>query len=237
MIPISDHIRLRHRPIVIYWLIGINIAIFLWQLKLGITGELASFINSWGLIPAQISGAITNAIYLNPAAWVVVFWRLPSLFLAMFLHGSISQIVGNLIFLWVFGKTLSSVMGARTVLALYLGGGILTGIAQVILEPSLTVPLIGANGAISTILGAYVSKFPQGKIDTIMPLLILYIPMEVPAYSYLLWWFIQQLFYGIGSLNMTASDVNSANFSFWVQLLGLCIGAAVIRYYESSSKS
>ncbi|QOV22560.1 rhomboid family intramembrane serine protease [Anabaenopsis elenkinii CCIBt3563] len=120
---------------------------------------------------------------------------------------------------------------------LYLGGGILTGIAQVILEPSLTVPLIGANGAIATILGAYVSKFPQGKIDTIMPLLILYIPMEVPAYSYLLWWFIQQLFYGIGSLNMTASDVNSANFSFWVQLLGLCIGAAVIRYYESSSKS
>jgi membrane associated rhomboid family serine protease len=237
MIPISDHIRLRHPPIVIYWLIGINIAIFVWQIKLGITGELASFIDSWGLIPAQISGAITHAIYLNPAAWVVVFWRLPSLFLAMFLHGSISQIVGNLIFLWVFGKTLSSVIGYKGVLALYLGGGILTGIAQIILEPSLTVPLIGSNGAIATILGAYVSKFPQGKIDTIMPLLILYIPVELPAYSYLFWWFIQQLFYGIGSLNITASDVNSGNFSFWVQLLGLCLGAAAIRYYESSSQS
>ncbi|MEA5513185.1 rhomboid family intramembrane serine protease [Nodularia sp. UHCC 0506] len=232
MIPISDNIRLRHQPIIIYWLIGINIALFLWQLKLEISGELGSFINSWGLIPAQITSAITNAIQVNPAAWVVVFWRIPTLLLGMFLHGSFSQILGNLLFLWVFGKTVENVIGHGRFLGLYLSAGILTGIAQIILEPSLTIPLIGANGAIAAILGAYVCKFFKVKIDTILPLLIVYIPIQLPAYLYLFWWFIQQLFYGIGSLHIPPSGVNSGNIAYWAQLLGLLIGAAFMRFHQ-----
>ncbi len=232
MIPISDNIRLRHQPIIIYWLIGINIAIFLWQLKLEFSGELGAFINTWGLIPAQITNAVTNAIQVNPAAWVVVFWRVPSLFLGMFLHGSFSQILGNLLFLWVFGKTVENVIGHGYFLVLYLGAGMLTAIAQIILEPSLTIPLIGANSAIAAILGAYVCKYPQMKIDTILPLLIVYIPLEIPAYLYLFWWFIQQLFYGIGSLNIPPAGVNSASLTYWTQILGLLIGAAFMRFRQ-----
>ena len=234
MIPISDNIRLRHQPIIIYWLIGINIALFLWQLKLEVSGELGTFINSWGLIPAQITSAVTNAIYFNPAAWVVVFWRVPSLFFGMFLHGSFSQILGNLLFLWVFGKTVENVIGHGRFLSLYLGAGMLTGIAQIILEPSLNIPLIGANGAIAAILGAYIYKFPKVKIDTILPLLIVYIPIQLPAYVYLFWWFIQQLFYGIGSLNIPPSGVNSASLAYWAQILGLLIGAAFMRFNQPS---
>ena len=234
MIPISDNIRLRRKPIIIYWLIGINIAIFLWQFKLEVSGELGAFINSWGLIPAQISSAVTTAIQVNPAAWVVVFWRSASLFLVMFLHGSFSQILGNLLFLWVFGKTVENLIGHGRFLALYLGAWILTAIAQIILEPSLRIPLIGANGAIAAILGAYLFKFPKVKIDTIVPLLIVYIPVEMPAYFYLFWWFIQQLFYGIGSLNIPPSGVNSASLAYWGQLLGLLMGAAFMRFSLSS---
>ncbi|MBE9199466.1 MULTISPECIES: rhomboid family intramembrane serine protease [unclassified Nodularia (in: cyanobacteria)] len=236
MIPISDSIRLRHQPIISYWLIGINIVIFLWQLKLEVSGELGGFINSWGLIPVQIHSAITNAIHINPAAWVVVVWRSASLFLAMFLHGSFSQILGNLLFLWVFGKTVENVIGRGHFLGLYLGAGMLTGIAQVILEPSLRIPLIGSNGAIAAILGAYVCKYPQVKIDTIMPLLIVYIPMELPAYFYLFLWFIQQLFYGIGSLNIPPSGVNSPSLAYWAQLLGLFIGAALMKFNQASRR-
>ena len=234
MIPISDNIRLRHQPMIIYWLIGINMAIFLWQIKLEVSGELGAFINSWGLVPAQITTAIVNAIYFNPAAWVVVFWRSASLFLAMFLHGSFSQILGNLLFLWVFGKTVENVMGHGRFLTLYLGAGMITAIAQVILEPSLRIPMIGANGAIAAILGAYILKFPKVKIDTILPLLILYIPIAVPAYLYLFWWFIQQLFYGIGSLNIPPSGVNSGSLNYLAQFLGLLIGAAFMRFYQPS---
>ncbi|CEJ45566.1 rhomboid family intramembrane serine protease [Umezakia ovalisporum] len=234
MIPISDTIPIRNKPIIIYWLIGINIAIFLWQLQLEFSGELGYFINTWGLVPDQITTAITNAIYFNPAAWVVVFWRSASCFLAMFLHGSFSQILGNLLFLWVFGKTVENLIGHRLFLGLYLSGGIITAITQIILAPSLTIPLIGANGAIAAILGAYVFKFPRKKIYTIFPLLILYIPVEMPAYFYLMWWFIQQFFYGIGSLHIPPSGVNPLSLGHWAQLLGLLIGGGIMAFHQSS---
>ncbi|AFZ24474.1 putative membrane protein [Cylindrospermum stagnale PCC 7417] len=228
MIPISDNIRSRSKPMINYWLIGINLVIFLWELKLELSGELGNFINSWGVIPAQINQAITNAVFFNPAAWIVVFWRSFSLILAIFLHSSFSQILGNLIFLWVFGKTVENILGTRRYLGLYLAAGLLTEVVQILAEPSLTVPLIGANGAIAAILGAYVFKFPQAKIDTILPLIIVYIPIELPAFYYLFWWFVQQWFYGIGGLNISGG-VNQSSFGYWGQIAGLFIGAGVMK--------
>ncbi len=228
MIPISDNIRIRQRPIINYWLIGINIAMFLWEIQLELGNQLGGFIYSWGLIPAQISGAITNAL-VNPAAWIVVCWRLISLPLGMFLHGSFSQILGNLLFLWVFGKTLENFLGHRRYLGFYLGSGILTAIFQILAQPSLTVPLIGANGAIASILGAYIIKFPQAKIDSILPLVFVYIPVEIPAFVYLFWWFIQQFFYGIGSLNIPPAGVNQFGMGYWAQAAGVLIGVLFIR--------
>ncbi|NDJ23983.1 rhomboid family intramembrane serine protease [Nostoc sp. B(2019)] len=229
MIPISDNLRNRSQPIINYWLIGINIAIFLWELKLELSGELGYFVNTWGVIPAQINGAITNAIFFNPAAWIVVIWRLFSLPLGMFLHGSFSQILGNLLFLWVFGKTVENILGHGRYLGFYLVAGILTGVVQILAEPNLTVPLIGANGAIAAILGAYVMKFPKAKIDTILPLIIVYIPIELPAFVYIFWWFLQQMFYGIGSLNIPPAGVNQTSMFHWTQVIGLLIGAAFMR--------
>lgn len=231
MIPISDNIRSRTKPMVNYWLIGINLVIFLWELKLEFNDELSYFVNSWSVIPAQMNAAISNAIFFSPAAWIVVFWRSLSLLFAIFLHGSFSQILGNLLFLWVFGKTVENVLGTRRYLGLYLAAGVLTGVVQILAEPSLTVPLIGANGAIAAILGAYVFKFPQAKIDTILPLVIVYIPIELPAFFYLFWWFVQQLFYGIGSLNI-AGGVNQSSFGYSAQIAGLFIGAGFMRLVQ-----
>jgi membrane associated rhomboid family serine protease len=230
MIPISDNIRCRNKPIINYWLIAINIAVFLWELQLEFSGGLGYFINSWGLIPAQISGAITNALFFNnSAAWIIVILRALALFFGIFLHGSFSQILGNLLFLWVFGKTIENILGHGRYLAFYLIAGVITGIVQILAEPSLTVPLIGANGAIAAILGAYVIKFPKAKIDTVLPLIIVYIPIQVSAYFYIFWWFGQQLFYGIGSLNITPVGVNQSGVVFWGQVMGLLIGVSFMR--------
>ncbi|MEH2144197.1 rhomboid family intramembrane serine protease [Nostoc sp.] len=229
MIPISDNIRCRSKPIINYWLIGINIAIFLWELKLEFSDELGYFVNSWGVIPAQISSAITNALFFNNAAWIIVIWQTSSLVLGIFIHGSFSQILGNLLFLWVFGKTVENILGHRRYLGFYLAAGVITGIVQILAEPSLRVPLIGANGAIAAVLGAYVMKFPKAKIDTILPLIILYIPIELPAFFYIFWWEVQQLFYGIGSLNIPPVGVNQSGVVFWGQIVGLLIGAAFMR--------
>lgn len=229
MIPISDRIQSRNKPIINYWLIGINFIVFLYELMLELSGELSNFVNSWGLIPAQLTGAIQNAIYFNSAAWIVVAWRSLSLISALFIHASFSQILGNLIFLWVFGKSLENFLGHRQYLGLYLIAGILTGAIQVIAQPNLTVPLLGANSAIAAILGAYYIKFPQVKIYTVLYLLLIYIPLEIPVSFYLFWWFIQQLLYSVGSLNILPSGANSLTLAYWMQIVGLLIGGAYIK--------
>ncbi len=231
MIPISDNILNRRKPIVIYWLISINIALFFWELKLEVSDELGGSVSSWGVIPALFSAAIANTLAGNPAAGIVVLIRSTSLFMGMFLHGSFSQILGNLIFLWVFGKSLENILGHSRFLAFYLISGILTGLVQILIEPGLTTPIIGANGAIASILGAYIVKFPKAKIDTILPLAIVFIPVELPAIFYLFWWFLQQMFYGIGSLNIPGG-VNPSQMSYLVQVVGLLSGAAFMRLLQ-----
>ena len=150
MIPISDKVFLltNKKPLAVWFLIGINIALFLWEIKLEMNGELATFFNSWGLVPERLSRAFGSAISGNPAALLIVFCSSLSIFSAMFLHASYSQIIGNLIFLWVFGNTLEKIIGSGRFLLFYLFCGFLTGIVQIIAEPNLAIPLIGANGAI-----------------------------------------------------------------------------------------
>ena len=229
MIPISDNVRGRRVPIATYCLIGINALLFLWELKLEFSGELSNFIHTWGIIPEKISSAITDALSGNPAAWVVVLLSSTSLIAGMFLHGSFSQILGNSLFLWVFGKSVEKALGYGKFLKLYLICGIVTGSIQILTEPSLSVPLIGANAAIASVLGAYAFRFPSAKVDTILPLLIVFIPVEVPASLYLLWWFLQQLFYGVGSLNITGG-VNPGSAGYWAHGAGILVGATWARF-------
>jgi membrane associated rhomboid family serine protease len=232
MIPIRDRFYKRTQPIVNYWLMGINIAIFFWELKLELGGELGNFVNSWGLIPAQFTAGVQNALFVNPAAWIIVFRGVVSLFTGMFIHASFSQILGNLLFLWVFGQTIENLIGHKRYLGLYLAAGVLTGIAQIFMEPQLTVPCVGANGAIAAMIGAYMIKFPQAKIDSVLPLLLIYIPIELPAIFYLFWWFVQQLFYGVGSLHIPPSGANLSSMAYGMQIIGLVVGATYIRHFQ-----
>lgn len=114
---------------------------------------------------------------------------------------------------------MENVLGHGQFLVFYLLCGILAGIVQILVAPTLTTPLIGANGAIAGSLKAYFLSFPKAKIDTILPLVIVFIPIELPALFYIFWWFGQQMFYGIGSLNIP-SDVNSTGIAYWVHGVG-----------------
>lgn len=199
MIPISDNIHNRSQPIGNYFLTGINVTLFLWELKLEIAGELGERLNNWGVVPARITAVMADAIASgNPAAWIALLILSSSLLLGIFLYSSFSQILGNLIFFWVFGKSVEDILGHGRFLVFYLLCGILTGVVQILAEPTLTMPLIGANSAITGVLGAYLLSFPKAKIDTILPLVIVLIPIELPALFYLFWWEVQQMFYGIG---------------------------------------
>ncbi|MBK1989480.1 rhomboid family intramembrane serine protease [Sphaerospermopsis aphanizomenoides BCCUSP55] len=229
MIPISDNIQSWKKPIITSWLIGMNILIFFWELQLDTSGKLGDFVNTWGIIPEQTNTAITNAIFYNSAAWIVVFWRLLALPISLFLHSSFSQILGNLLFLWVFGKTVERILGQQRYLLLYIVAGIFSGMIQIFMASKLTVPVIGANGAIASILGAYIIKYPKTKIYSVLPLIFIFIPVDIPAFLYLFWWFIQQSFYGIGSLNIPGGV---SNLGYWGQLAALVTGAAFMRMVQ-----
>jgi membrane associated rhomboid family serine protease len=227
MIPISDNIPNSKKPIINYLLIGINIALFSWEWKLDISGNLSDIINSWGVIPARISTVTADVTAVNPAAWIAWLMLSSSLLTAMFLHSSFSHLLGNLLFLFVFGKNVENLLGHGRFLVFYLLCGVLTGVVQILAEPTLTIPLIGANGAIAGVLGAYLTNFSKAKIDTILPLIIVFIPVELPAIFYLFWWFIQQGFYGIGNLSISSS-VNQFSIAYWMHGIGLVIGAVLL---------
>lgn len=230
MIPIADNIRNTTRPIVVYVLIGIHLALFLWLLKLDVAGELGDFIRTWSVVPSRIYSSALEAIATNnPAAWVaLIVMGSISLFWGMFLHGSVAQILGNMLFLWVFGKNVEHILGHGKFLGFYVLAGILTQIGQILIDPTMAASLVGANGAIAAILGAYLLSFPKAKIDSVLPLVLVYIPVEIPAFFYLLWWFVQQLFYGIGKLSVVGGINPLFSIGYWGHGIGLIVGAASV---------
>ncbi|MEM7726190.1 MAG: rhomboid family intramembrane serine protease [Cyanobacteria bacterium P01_A01_bin.45] len=228
MIPISDNVIGRVKPIITSSLIVINIVWFLWELQLEFSGQLKDFIHTWGTNPQQLTTAVSDLFNGNPAAGIIVLISLTSIVTGMFLHASFSQILGNLLFLWVFGKSVEKKLGHRKFLELYIICGTLTGIVQIISAPTSNIPFIGANGAIASILGAYIYKFPKAKVDSILPLVVIFLPIELPATLYLLWWFIQQSFYGIGSLNIPGG-VDLSSIGYWLHGAGILIGAAWVQ--------
>lgn len=229
MVPIADNIPRRCQPIVTGLLVGFAIALFLMQLKLEAIGELSDFLQTWGVVPARLSDmAIATILQGNPAAgFALISMGLPSLVSGMFLHGSFGQLLGNLLFLWVFGKRVEEVLGHWRFLLFYLICGILAAAVQILADPTLKVPLLGANGAIASILGAYLLRFPKAKVETILPLAVVFVPVELPAFFYLVWWFVQQGFYGIGQLAV-AGGVLGGGIAYWAHGVGLAIGAGLV---------
>lgn len=233
MIPISDNIFFfsNKRPMIIYGLIGLNLSIFLWEIILELGNELTDVIYNWGIVPQRISAAFTELLAGNLAAIVIIFISCFSLITAIFLHSSFSQLLGNLLFLWVFGQTIEKIIGYKRFILFYFLASILTGIIQILADPNLAVPLVGNNGAIAAILGAYIIKFPRSKIDSVLPLLVIFIPVQIPAFFYSFWWLAQQLFYGIGSLNISGG-VNPPSLGYWVHGAGFIVGATYMKILQ-----
>jgi membrane associated rhomboid family serine protease len=236
MIPISDNVIGRTKPIITYILISVSVVVFFWELYLDFHGELGKLINTWGIVPVNITQSINIAIAGNQAAWVYVVISSTSVFLGMFLHASFAQILANLIFLWVFGKSLEKALGNWAFLGFFLICSTFTGIIQVFSEPSLTIPLVGMNSAIASILGGYVIRFPHAKIDSILPLILVYIPVKLQGGFYLFWWFVQQMFYGIGTLNIPPNGANKFSTAYWMQGAGIFIGASFMWLWKRRQK-
>ncbi len=170
-------------------LIAANVAVFLYQLSLGL-GRGRAFLFAFGAVPALITGAAEARVAVPPPLTVLT---------SMFLHGGFLHLGGNMLFLWIFGDNVEDVMGRPRFLAFYLICGLAAALAQVMLNPASTVPMVGASGAISGVLGAYLALFPRARIVTLVFFGFIVDTVRIPAVFFLGIWFLMQFLYAGGA--------------------------------------
>ncbi|MEO0484282.1 MAG: rhomboid family intramembrane serine protease [Pseudomonadota bacterium] len=203
MFPIRDHNPSTQVPFVTYALIVVNAAVFLSYLPLfGDEDALYQIYLEWGLVPALFSSG---------EGW-------GGLFTSMFLHGGWMHILGNMLFLWIFGDNMEEAFGHTGFLAFYLASGVAAGLAQVGMDPASTVPMVGASGAIAGVMGGYLLLFPRARIDILLILVILIRIIPIPAYVMLGVWFAFQLIAGI------ATDAAGSGVAYWAHAGGFVAG-------------
>lgn len=216
MVPISDTNPTRRVPLVNWTLITINVVVFLFELTLP-ERQLNRLVAMWGAVPNNVLFALAH-----PLATPLNVWA--TLFTSQFLHAGWAHIIGNMLFLWVFGDNIEDALGHFTFLIFYLVSGVAAAIAQsVVLGPS-RIPSVGASGAIAGILGAYIVLYPWARVNILIPAFILFWTVQVPALIVIGWWFVQQFFYGIGELYSAASS----GVAFWAHIGGFITGMILI---------
>lgn len=215
MVPLRDENPVSTTPVVVYGIIALNIAVFVFQLGLSRQG-LDQFFDTWALVPAQLSDSFRGAAEAPVYEWI-------TLISSQFLHGGFFHIGGNLLYLWVFGNNIEDQLGHVKFLIFYLGCGVLAGLTQWIFDPYATVPTVGASGAIAGVMGAYILRFPKAQILTLIPLIIFFTTIRIPALFFLGFWFVQQALFSVASLS---NDVNlgSGGVAYWAHSGGFVFG-------------
>ncbi|HEX3033532.1 MAG TPA: rhomboid family intramembrane serine protease [Thermodesulfobacteriota bacterium] len=217
MIPLRDTIRSRGFPFVNVTLIIVNVLIFFYEFSLG--NDLNRFIYEYGLVPAS----------LHPSRDIGLFERTYPFFTSMFLHGGWLHLIGNMLYLYIFGDNVEDRMGHFKYLIFYLLAGLGGAIAQVIFSINSTIPMVGASGAISGILGAYILFFPRSRILTLVPIFFFIQIIEIPAVVFLFFWFLMQLFYGVASLAVTQT---TGGVAFMAHVGGFIAGFFLAKLFQ-----
>jgi len=215
MIPLRSTERVYSKAVATGILIALNVLIFLYQATLD-ESALTGFVETWGIVPDAISG------------------HLYALVTSMFLHGGWLHLLGNMLFLWVFGRNVEDLIGSGRFVGFYLACGLVAGVVQVIANPYSRVPTIGASGAIAGVMGAYLIKFPRARIVTLIPIVIFITTMEIPAAFLLLWWFVIQFVSGFGSLAQT--NYTGGGVAWFAHVGGFIAGMLLIRAFPSRKR-
>ena len=213
MIPLRSSERVYSRPVVTGSLIALNTIIFLYQNTLSYY-RLDQFVNNWGIVPDDL--------------------HLISLLTSMFLHGGWLHLLGNMLFLWVFGRNTEDLIGGGRFLVFYLLCGLAAGVVQVIANPYARVPTIGASGAIAGVMGAYLIKFPRSQIDTLVLLFVFFTRLAIPAPFYLLFWFGMQFLNGFESIG--ERSYTGGGVAWFAHIGGFIAGMLLIRLFPSRQR-
>ncbi len=238
MIPIHDSVRSRSFPYVNVTIIGINFLVFFYELSLGTDRQISRFMCDWGAIPWQISDAVGQA---GPTP-LRMFQACPltqshshallTLVTSTFIHAGWLHILGNMLFLWIFGDNVEDAMGHLGYAVFYLLVGIAAGATQVAFNVNDTLPAVGASGAIAGVMGAYLVLFPRA---TIIVLMFCIIPLAVPAVVLIGLWFLLQLFSGAASVGHAVGG--SGGVAWFAHVGGFIAGVVLVWIFRRPGDS
>jgi membrane associated rhomboid family serine protease len=217
MIPIHDTLRSSTYPVVTHLLIGVNLAVFLFQMTLG--PELERFIYFYGLVPARYSVP-------RIAGYFSLGQQLFALLSFMFLHGGFWHLLGNMWSLYIFGDNVEDHLGPLRYLGFYLLCGLVSGLTHMLLNVDSNVPTIGASGAIAGVMGAYFLLHPRARILTLIPIFFIPYFIEIPAFFFLGVWLLLQF------LNATASHSGMTGIAWWAHIGGFLCGMVLVKVLE-----
>ena len=218
MFPLRDTIPSRHRPVMTWTLIAVNLLVFLYELTLP-EAELESLFHLFGIVPARLSDpSWALAVgYTSSGPWAFLT--------SMFLHGGLLHVISNLWTLWIFGDNVEDRMGPFRFLAFYLLCGLASGGVHWLTNVGSQVPTIGASGAIAGVLGAYFVLYPYSRVVTLVPIFFWPFFFELPAFFYLGFWFLSQVL--SGSLSFGA--VEGGGIAWWAHVGGFLAGIVLFR--------
>lgn len=217
MFPISDSVKSQKTPFVTFILIAVNVYVFVRYLFLGDTNAI---IEEYALTPSLVN--------FSDYSTLIPFIT------SQFLHGGFFHILSNMLFLWVFGDNVEERMGRIKFLLMYLAAGIAGGLLQYVLSATSSIPMIGASGAVSGVLGAYYVFFPHHKIKSIVFLFFVLTTINIPAGFYLLYWFAIQFFQGIASL--PTLSVETGGVAFFAHVGGFALGFIIAKLFNRPEK-
>lgn len=222
MIPLRDTIPSSRVPVVNYLLIAVNLLLFLYEVSLG--EDLLPFLERHAVVPVRFfEGGILppSRELLTPVT-------------AMFLHGGWMHVLGNLLYLYIFGDNVEDTFGHAKYLLFYLACGVTSFAVQIAFHPVSSVPNVGASGAIAGVLGAYFLLFPRARVVTLLPLFVFFTVVEIPAVVFLGLWFLMQFVSGAASIGRSAA---SGGVAWWAHIGGFAAGILFLKLFTGRRRS
>ncbi len=241
MIPIRDENPTLRTPVATIALLCALALVWIFVQGAGLNPEvLAASVCNLGLVPGELTGraAVGTAVPIAPGLACVVDadpinWLTP--LTSMFLHGGWGHILGNALFLWVFGNNVEDSMGRLRFVVFYLLCGLAAAALQIAVQPASPVPMVGASGAIAGVLGGYLVLYPRVRVAVLVPLPFLWSIIRVPAYLMLLWWIGMQLIAALPQLTTMNRDVSSG-VAFFAHIGGFTAGVTLVKLFARSSQ-
>ncbi len=238
MFPLYDDNPTEIFPFVTLLIMGLCVGVWVFVQGAGFSPEeLRASVCSFGAIPAEIT-ASGGKLGLLDAAWdraalgqgycVLGGLTWSALLTSMFLHGSWMHLIGNLWFLWIFGNNVEDSMGHGRFLVFYLLCGLVAGLGHVLSDPGSVLPMVGASGAISAIMGAYLVLYPRTRVHTLFIIIIIIRVFPLPAWFFLLYWFFLQV-----ASSAVQIPGGGGGVAFWAHIGGFLAGVALVKLFEN----